>query len=449
MTVRLLPRFQPAGLLLGLGMWLLTNHGPGQSLPLGQQGNGEKEEDEGLPAMEMLVEGSILKKVIIPQYDEKLRLSSVLRADQLELEDKKTIKATKARIEFFRPDQKLRGTIDLAFATLHDQRFLRSSDPVEVNSDDLNSKGTGVVYDLKRSRGFLYGPTVTDIFLKQTTAMNFPNTPKIGFAGATMMAAAAIHAAEIQPFTEQQLRGLDRLAESREEGFLIAAAATEQKVDETEAEAAKADKTLESFLEEAAIDLPKGKPVDLTSEVPRPGEDADLKKPASIQAKDGFYFDSEAGIIVFLKEVSVDHPEFTLTGADEVKVFMEKNAPEKPNQPKPDPANKDKDGKAEEEIFGGAEFGDPSRIVATGAVVVKRKTPNPGDKKAQASGREMIMDLKTDDLIIRGGRPWILSDTANGYVADPNGYIRINLKTGDASFVGDSRGFVETDKPKP
>lgn len=413
----------------------------GQSLPIGP--NDEQDDDNDLPAMEMLTEGSELRKVIIPQYDESLRLSSVLRADLLTLVNKKTIEATKARIEFFKPDQSLRGSIDLETATLSNQRFLRSDDPVEVVSVDMNAKGTGLVYDLKLSRGFLHGPTQTDIFLETTTAMNSSPTPVFRLAGATMMAAAALQAAEIPAFTEKQMEGLDRLAESRAEGFLISTEAAEEKMAEVDAESGKARQTLESFLEEAAVDLPKGEPVDLTTEVPGPADEPEMKKPASIRSKDGFYFDSEKGIILFLKEVSVDHPEFELTGADKIEVFMEKEEADAETVPA-----EEKPKEKEDEVFGGAEFGDPARIVATGTVVVTRKDVGDG-KKAKASGRQMVMDLKTDDLIIRGGQPWILSDTANGRVVDPNGYIRINLKTGDASFVGDSRGFVETDKPKP
>jgi len=442
------PRSSTLPYRLGMGALALAGTAVAQSLPMAVSEKKDEADDGGLPAMEMLVEGSILKKIIIPQYDEQQRLSSVLRADKLVLVDKKTIDATKARIEFFHTDQTMRGTIDLDTATLHDQRFLRSSDPVQLVSEDMNTSGSGLVYDLKLSRGFLHGPTETEIFIERQTAMTLPKPSIFGLGGATMMAASALHAAEINPFSEEELKGLNRLADSQAAGFLITTEATEAEVAQVEEEAEQAGKTLEQFLTEAAVDIPKGEPVDLTSQVPAPKDEPGYRKPASIRSKDGFYFDSKAGIIVFLNEVSVDHPEFTLTGADEVKVFMDKPEEEteagtaedkEPTSPQD----------AEEDVFGSAEFGEPTRIVATGAVVVERKVLQPGDKKAKASGRQLVMDLTTDDLIIRGGQPWILSDTANGRVVDPNGYIRINLKTGDASFVGDSRGFVETDKPKP
>jgi hypothetical protein len=132
----------------------------------------------------------------------------------------------------------------------------------------------------------------------------------------------------------------------------------------------------------------------------------------------------------------VDHPEFTLSGADEVKVFMEpKNVEPEKDSKTPAPAE-DSDNPA-------AEFGDPRRVVATGQVVIERKATAPDAKALKASGRQMVMDLKTQEVIIRGGQPWILSDAASGRITDPDGYIMINIKTGDASFVGASQGVID------
>ena len=93
-------------------------------------------------------------------------------------------------------------------------------------------------------------------------------------------------------------------------------------------------------------------------------------------------------------------------------------------------------------MFSGPEFGDPVRIVARGVVRVEKKITKEDDKKAIASGHEMVLDLKTNELIIRGGQPWILSDSARGRIMSDDGYIRLNTKTGDASFVGPSKGFI-------
>ena len=144
--------------------------------------------------------------------------------------------------------------------------------------------------------------------------------------------------------------------------------------------------------------------------------------------------------MIFLEGVEIDHPEFTLTGADEVKVFMEKDAAPK------DKAEAEEEGqKKDDGMLGQAEFGDPTRIVATGAVLVERIDPGDG-RKVKASGRQMVLDLKTNELIIRGGEPWIISPEMNARMVDPNGYFMMNMETGDASAVGRIKALVEARK---
>ncbi|BCX46619.1 hypothetical protein HAHE_05270 [Haloferula helveola] len=399
-----------------------------------------EENDSGLPAMEMLVEGSILQKVLIPQYDEERRLSSTLRAAKLELVNDTLINATTVRIEFYHADQSLRGGIDLQTAQLQDQKILRSSEPVTLASGDLTAKGTGIVYELEHSRGFLKGPATATTLIDTSTSMNTNSPLRLGVSGLTMMAAAALHAQGLGELSDEELTGLDRLAVSKSSEAEAAANEASAMIRDTAEQSKAADQTLSAFLKKAAVEIKDGPKPDLTAKVADPELDKKMELPASIEAKEGIYFDSVEGLLVFLKDVEIDHPEFTLVGADEVKVFMEKAESKDAPKEKPDETE---DGKSDE-VFGSAKFGDPTRIVATGQVVVERKQLKPGDKKAKASGRQMLMDLKTNDLIIRGGEPWVISDTANGRVVDPNGYIRINLETGDASFVGDSKGFIET-----
>jgi len=418
--------------------------------PLAAQGLGfgaGRDQDEtdgsGLPGIEMLMEGSILQQVLIPQYDADKRLASTLEAGRLVLTDRQTIDAREVRISFFHPDRSPKARIELLQARLIDQKLLRSKQQVTLESGDLSASGTGLVYEIESARGFLLGPAEARAMIDTRTAMNTRRTfrPLAGFA---LMAAAGLHAQPPGTLSESQAEGLDRLAVSQRPAAESAAREAKASLATTDEESAAAGRTLERFLERAAIELPAGDTPDLTAKVPAP-EEATAKEPATIQAKDGIYFDSQAGLLVFLREVDIDHPEFTLRGADEVKVFLEREEEAEPDD-QPDQPDEEESAADDGELLAEADFGDPSKIVATGTVVVERKALEPGDRKAKASGRQMVYDLSSDELIIRGGEPWIQSDTANGYVVDPNGYIRINLKTGDASFVGDSRGFIETSR---
>lgn len=386
--------------------------------------------EEGMPALEMLMEGSILQRVLIPQYDDALRLSSTLRARQLTMVERRIIDADTVRLSFFNPDRSLKAIIDLDSARLIDQQTLRSNQPVTLLSDDLAVNGSGLVYDLETSRGFLLGPATARTRADSRTSMISPTS---AFAGFLMTASPAfVMAAEgLQTLTPQQAEGLDRASASKAADAEAAAEDATEKLAAAEESSAAAAKTLEAFLEEAALDLPPAPPSELTTKVPDP-EEVVAKLPATISSEDGIYFDSNAGLLVFLRDVEVDHPEFTLEGADEVKVFFEQEEGEAPAE-------------EEEGGLGSANFGDPSKIIATGVLVLERKTQGE-DRPVKASGRQMVYDLGSEELIIRGGEPWIISDTANGRVIDPNGYIRINLQSGNASFVGASRGFIETDR---
>lgn len=400
----------------------------------------DKDDGAGLPATEMLVEGSILQKILIPQYDEQHRLSSVFRADKLVLVNDRTIDAETVRLEFYHPNRTLRAGIDLATARLHNQNLLRSSDPVSLQAEDLEAEGTGLVYELDRSRGFLFGPATARTLIDIRTSMNTPSIPPLRAGGITLLAAAALHAQGPDTLSETEIQGLDRLAVSRAAVAGEAAARAEGQLERTGKLTAEADASLKDFLSKAAVGMEDGPKPDLTSKVPEPEPDEELKLPASIKAKKGIFFDSASGILIFLENVEINHPEFTLLGADEVKVFMEKPQ-DRPDKTEPD----QKQEKEDKELFADAKFGDPTRIVATGTVVVERIDPGDG-RKIKASGRQMVLDLTSNELIIRGGEPWIISPQMRARMVDPDGYFMMNMKTGDASAVGRTEALVESRK---
>ncbi|MEP4078310.1 hypothetical protein [Haloferula sp.] len=433
------PSIRLRSLLGAISLGLATSAGAQTVNPLDK----EKEEDEGLPAMKMLIEGSILQGVMMPQYDASRRLTSVLRAAKLTMVHEGLINADKLRIDFYNSDRSPKGRIDLATARLENQKVLKSSDPVSLVSDELNLKGTGLVYELKKSRGFLYGPAHARTLIDTRTSMKSTPKQRSAIAGVMIAATAGSQADDLNKLDEQQLKGLDHVAASMEAEVNAAAKKAEDSIDQSNTQSAEADETLGEFLRDASIDVPSGKTPDLTSKVPDP-EKLVVKKPATFSADDGIYFDSEEGLLVFLKNVTANHPEFKLTGADEVKVFLDKKEEEvgdKKGSEKPEKIDKEE----ADNLLGGANFGEPSKIIATGTIVVEKIKTKPDDKSAKASGRQIVFDFKSNEVILRGGQPWIISDSISGRVVDPKGYIRINVKTGDASFVGKAEGLIEAD----
>ena len=55
-----------------------------------------------------------------------------------------------------------------------------------------------------------------------------------------------------------------------------------------------------------------------------------------INCTGGAYFDADAGVLVYLKNVTVKDPRYDMTGANELKIFFEKKPPRKKrSDPKP------------------------------------------------------------------------------------------------------------------
>lgn len=403
-------------------------------------GDGKKETNStDRPALELLTEGSILQDVIVPRYDQQRRLESSLQAERLEMVDRRTIDALDVTIRFFHPDTRPKARIQLETARLSDEHFLRSQDPVTLESDDLTATGQGLVYDLRESRGLLTGPATARFPTETLTAMHHSTPPALGFGALTLVTAAALHAQNIAPLDDQQRTGLDRLAVSRAEEVQQAARESAEQLDSAKQDSDQADQTLDAFLSEAAVDLPPGPTPDLTTKVADP-ETLEVPGLASIRAAEAIFFDSEggtgdqgSGLLTFLREVEVDHPEFTLQGADEMKVFFER-----------DPSA-ETGGDADDPEEAGVNFGEPRRIVATGTLVIESTTEGgQGKRHFKASGRQLVYDLETQEMILRGGQPWVVSKDVNGRILDPDGYIRYNVRTRLALIVGRSEALVPT-----
>ncbi len=149
----------------------------------------------------------------------------------------------------------------------------------------------------------------------------------------------------------------------------------------------------------------------------------------------------------------VKDPRFSLSGADELKVFFDpkevpataKAAPKPPAgaqaNPPPEPVKPGGAGVAVKEEKAGmadAKFGKPNRIIATGTVVVEYQSGKKDDPPVKASARTVIYDLKKEEFILRGGSPWVLREGQLSSVPGNDAYIVIQK---DGSFVTGNGGI--------
>ena len=153
----------------------------------------------------------------------------------------------------------------------------------------------------------------------------------------------------------------------------------------------------------------------------------------------GMYFDADQGVFVYLKNVRVNDPRFTLTGANELKIFLAKK-PEDKSAKKPE----------------GQDLNPASESVLTSAMssasspparsASSRRKPNRGRKPVEASGAIFTYHPDTGEIVLSGGYPWVKQGTTFMRAKEPNLILRIQ-KYGSFVTEGNWDMGGKLDKP--
>jgi lipopolysaccharide export system protein LptA len=361
-----------------------------------------------LPAISLLPDGSQLHGVMLPRYDEKQRLAGVLKCGAMTLVNDHTIAGETVSIEFFQPDRSLRGRVDLVRAIFDQAKgMLRASETVTLRAERISTRAEGLIYAFERGEGFLIGPASTRIQAPppETSMHNRPSA---------LPAAAALGVALLTPVSTAA-----PLAEDKPLAATHAAASSEARRNlraDLDASAA-ATAAAREFLEQSELAAASATP-----ENPPPAQPLDVKPgpdDTTVTCDGGMYFNADEGVFVYLKNVRVQDPRFTLSGAAELKIFLGREADAKPA--------------AEASGMGlGAKFGDVERIVATGAVRIVQKQVESGKQPVEASGAIFSYQPKTGEITLTGGYPWVKQGSTFMRALQPNLSLRIQ-KSG--SFV--------------
>lgn len=372
-------------------------------------------------AISLLPNGSQLQGVMLPRYDEKQRLTGVLKSRKMTLVTDEIIAGEAVTIGFYNPDRSLRGRVDLAMATFNQSKgLLEAREKVTIFSDRIHATGTGLIYAFEQGEGFLTGPAITLIQHATETTMNSRHSPRRAAAAVSLLASTSLIAAPPAAVSPEEKSAIAADAAPAAPAHAESSrAAREQLRSELDASAA-ATAAATSFLEQAELAS------EATAAVPPSAAPLDLKPgPADtvITCDGGMYFDSDEGVFVYLKNVRVADPRFALSGAGELKVFLGK-------KPQPEP---EKTAAGEKPAIGlGAKFGDVERIVATGAVRILQKQTEAGKEPVEASGAIFTYHPKTGEIILTGGYPWVKQGANFMRANQPNLSLRIQ-KSG--SFV--------------
>ncbi|MGD7654583.1 MAG: hypothetical protein ACQCXQ_15300 [Verrucomicrobiales bacterium] len=379
---------------------------------LGAQQPVEPKPPDKISALTLLPSGSQLHGVMFPRYDDQLNLVGTLQARAMTLVNETTVSGENIAIRSFHKDGTQRGRVDLATAWLDQTKGLvRTSENVTILTDKIAAQGSGLCYSFEQARGFLVGPVKTWTDSLNSTAMNTRHTPRratasLGMALLTLPITAAPAAESPAP------------ASSAPDALIANQQTRDQlRADLDAADAATAD--ARAFLEKAELASTRPAPENVVPNELKPLDVSPGKDDTLVQADNGMFFNADQGLFVFLRNVRVTDPRFELTGANELKIFLEQKQPET-TQPK------STDGPVT------ADFGDVERIIATGAIRLLQKQPQQGKPPVEASGAIFTYHPKTGDITLSGGYPWVKQGSTFMRAKQPNLTLRIKK---DGSFT--------------
>lgn len=222
--------------------------------------------------------------------------------------------------------------------------------------------------------------------------------------------------------------------------------------DKADKESERVNALMKEFMDRS--ELPSGEllAVPIVAEVkPAPKKDAvdnqdktpGEEPPMVITSKDGMYFDSEAGLLVYLRDVVLTDPRFNLTCDNQLKIYLErdntkaKKADEKKaeNSDKADKSDKEKEGQGmKTPDTANLNFSGVKNIAASGNVVVTRK--NESGQMMEARAEKATYDGKTGEIILSGGGKQSIKDGENLVETSGDGsYIRM-YGNGSVRVVG-------------
>ena len=383
--------------------------------------------------MSLLPDGSVLHDVLLPRYDKERNLVGDLKAEIMTLINPREIQGENVLIKFYKPDRSLRGKVQLQKAVFNQTTsLLRADEPIEITTDSLVAKGDGLIYTFQNGQGFLIGPSTTWISYSAPTTSMRPTTSKTAALLALCLAPSLTIAAPPTNVSESELAEINNAAASVKPQLKAQSDEISASLEADLAAAKKASDAAHSFVKSADL---KDISTETTPTEGAPLEIAPGPNDTVIKCDGGMYFDAEAGILVYLKNVSVTDPRFTLSGADELKVFFEKKETKKPVPSDKKEDDKNKVMKKPEVSGPSANFGNVKKLIATGTVRLVQKSVA-GKEPVEASGGILTYDVPKGEIIISQRYPWVKQGNFYARAKQPNLTLRL-LNTGSISTKGE------------
>lgn len=364
------------------------------------------------PALDLLPEGSTLRDVRIPRYDERKRPSALLRAGLLRVVSEENVSGEGVELVIFsaKGAQRLRAHTDRA-SYLVSKGILEAHRELTITGDGFRATGSRALFQLDSRRGFLHGPVDTTFTLDPGKSLS---AAMVADPLSTILALAFLLVSAPEPLTRAELDRNTAMTSSLAEVYLSEVAPTRQMITKSDQLARLVDVGMRSFVEEVRQPalLRPGGTVTIQAEPPKPNPGG-----IHVTCDGGMYFDAEKGHVVYLKNIHVREPRFTLECEDELKIILKRR---EKREEADDPAG----GADERENLSGPDaFGDVQNIIAAGKVRVVRK--DPGGKDVVATAETATYDAESGDIILQGGFPTVKQGKNFIRAREPGLYIRL------------------------
>ena len=155
-------------------------------------------------------------------------------------------------------------------------------------------------------------------------------------------------------------------------------------------------------------------------------EKTDKGTPTEITYDDGLYFDMEQGLLVYMKNVHVRNPEFSLDCTGPLKIYLqyvEKKGKKKPSDRRKEEGKEiDKSGPVLPND-GNFDFNSIKKVTASGNVVL-RYTDKDGNL-CTAKAEKATYDANTGEIILAGNYPSLSRGGSIFKSKTRNGFIRV------------------------
>jgi lipopolysaccharide export system protein LptA len=159
---------------------------------------------------------------------------------------------------------------------------------------------------------------------------------------------------------------------------------------------------------------PEPPPVDLPEPAKKKKEEAadpkDKDGPKTITATctGGIYFDAKDGHIVYLGDIHLADPRFSMSAKKEIKIFLRK-----------------KDNATADQLVGPESWGEVDRVVASGEVTFSRMDPAGLRAPITAKAEHVVFNLRSADVLLKGGSPTIQQGDNALQAGKPDLYLRL------------------------